>query len=91
MRCKEFHEDDRDTTANVKMKILKMLGEYGITDQTLKNCEFVFATDNGSRNTGEEGIKTTVSRIICTDHRSSTVLVNVLNKKQQSIYGWPKS
>eukprot|EP00957_Ditylum_brightwellii_P019991 1509219-Ditylum_brightwellii.AAC.1 len=87
MGCKEFPEDNQHTTANIKMETLKMLGEYGITDQTFKNCEYVFTTDNGLGNTGEEGIKMVVSRITCADHRIITILMDVLNKKQQSIDG----
>eukprot|EP00957_Ditylum_brightwellii_P055319 4192911-Ditylum_brightwellii.AAC.1 len=60
---KEFPEDNCHTAANIKMETLKMLGEYIITDQTLKICECVFTTDNRSSNTGEKGIKTIVSRI----------------------------
>eukprot|EP00957_Ditylum_brightwellii_P188009 14313575-Ditylum_brightwellii.AAC.1 len=64
------------------METLKILGEYMITDQTLKNCECVFKTDNGLGNTGEEGIKMVVSKTMCADHRISTIPMDVLNKKQ---------
>eukprot|EP00957_Ditylum_brightwellii_P065366 4958774-Ditylum_brightwellii.AAC.1 len=91
MGSKEFSEDNCHTVANIKMETLNMLGEWGIIDQILKNCECVFTTDNRSGNTGKEGIETFVSRITCTDHRISTVLTEVLNKKQWSIGGQPKS
>eukprot|EP00957_Ditylum_brightwellii_P094892 7226908-Ditylum_brightwellii.AAC.1 len=66
------------------------MGEYRIPDQTLRNCEYAFPTDNGLENTGEEGIKAVVSRIACANHRISTVLTYVFNKKLQSIDGQPK-
>eukprot|EP00957_Ditylum_brightwellii_P103129 7859970-Ditylum_brightwellii.AAC.1 len=88
MRCKEFPEDDCCTASNIKMETLKILGEWGITDQPFKNCECIFTTDNWLGNTaGGEGIKTIVSRITCADHRISTILMDMLNKKQQSIDG----
>eukprot|EP00957_Ditylum_brightwellii_P048765 3699832-Ditylum_brightwellii.AAC.1 len=73
------------------MEKLKMLGEYRNTDQTLKNYECAFTTDNGLGNLGEEGIKTVVSRITCADLIISTIVTDVLNKKQWSIDGQPKS
>eukprot|EP00957_Ditylum_brightwellii_P076833 5839843-Ditylum_brightwellii.AAC.1 len=90
MGYKDFLEDNCHTTANISTETLKILGEYRITDQTLKKCECIFTTDNGLRNTGEEGFKTIVSKIICTDHKISTVLMEVLNKNQWSIDRQPK-
>ena len=87
MGCKEFPEDNQHTAVNIKNETLKILGEYGISDKTLQNCGCVFTTDNGSGNTGAEGMKTIVSRIACADHRISTILTDVLNKKQRSIHG----
>ena len=91
MGCKEFPQDNRHTATNIKTETLKILGQYGITDETLQDCRCVFTTDNGSGNTGEEGIEMIVSRIACADHRISTILTDVLNKKQRSKDGQMKS
>ena len=48
-------------------------------------CDCVFITDNGSDNTGQEDIETIVSRIACCDHRISTIITDVLNKKLRVI------
>ena len=85
--CKEFPKDDQHTTANIKTETLKILGEYGILNNNLQNCGCVFTTDNGSGNNGAEGITIIVSRIACADHRISTILTDVLNKRQRLING----
>ena len=91
MGCKEFTEDDKHTAKNIKKETLKILGEYGITQETIWRCKCVFTTDNGLGNTGEEGIKTVVSRMACADHIISTVLTDILNKKQRTEDGIKKS
>ena len=61
------------------------MNDFDITQQQLEVYDCFFTTDNGSGNTRQEGIETIVSRIADSDHRISTIITDVLNKKLQVI------